>query len=70
MKAQRELVVECCKAMVARDNNRGDWPDGQIPDCFYQYVDEILPHIRDQLSWVLIVEHAIAHDAIGIVADV
>lgn len=64
----RPLIIECCKALEARQLNHGAWPDACIPQCFITLRDEYYSHLDDHL-WVLVIEGVIKDHAVKLVAN-
>jgi len=63
-----KLVIDCCKALVARTNNWGSWPDGEIPQCFHEY-RECLRLPADEYGWWPVVEMAVMNAAVKMLVD-
>lgn len=64
------LTVTCCRALKARDDNKGNWPNGEFPLCFFEYRDKILPHLKDwSTGWFVVVESHVKDQAVKLVCD-
>lgn len=65
---KKNLLIQACKDLHARDMNHGSWPEGKIPDSFYK-IKELHEEFINDDSWVLQVEQLVQHVAVSWIAE-
>ena len=67
---ERALVIECCKAFVARRASRGHWDGDKVPACIKKFRSLFHPYLdtKDEVVWVGVVEAEVQDRAVKIVA--
>lgn len=60
------LLVDCCRALHARQQNQGAWPDKKIPECLVRVKE--LYGLGDD-NWTLVVEAIVKMDAVTFIAQ-
>jgi len=63
----REVVIQACKDLYARNENAGTWIDRRIPDSWYK-IREIYGFDDDDM-WVMVVEGIVNREAVKLVAE-
>lgn len=66
-----KLVIDCCKALVAREKNAGSWPMGEIPDCFFEYRKTVLPFVPDDdmYTWLHVTISSVKDAAVRMIVN-
>jgi hypothetical protein len=62
-----ELIIQACKDLQARADNKGGWPDKKIPESVVMIKKSM--NIGNHPSWPLTVESLVKTRAIKMVAE-